>query len=144
MPTTPKGISDNQGRLHQYLARTGDLWPYRPFGYNQKENQENCYILLLLFGWNISCSAGVEAESELESESIFSGRSRSGNWSRLKFVDSAALQKSSIDLSQLAPPPIAYMSCQLAKVMMCISVCEVHHLLLCTIHWCGQYLAYVI
>ena len=33
-------------------------------------------------------------ESELESESIFSGRSRSQSRSRLKFVDSAALYES--------------------------------------------------
>ena len=36
-----------------------------------------------------SMESGVEAEPELESESVFSGRSRS--LSRLKFVDSAAL-----------------------------------------------------
>ena len=46
--------------------------------------------MLLVLWWDNSCYAGVEAESELESESIFSGRSRS----RLKFVDSAALQSS--------------------------------------------------
>ena len=34
---------------------------------------------------------GVEVESELESESMFSGRNRSRSWSRWKSVDSAAL-----------------------------------------------------
>ena len=51
--------------------------------------QENGHIILLFLGWNNFCWAGVEVESELETESIFSGGSRSR--SRLKFVDSAAL-----------------------------------------------------
>ena len=61
--------------------------PYCPFRYNEKENKENGHIILLFWRWNNFCYAGVEAESELESESIFSDRSRS----RLKFADSRAL-----------------------------------------------------
>ena len=52
---TLKGISDNQGRLYPQLARTGGLVLYRPFEYNPKGNQENCHIILLFLGWNISC-----------------------------------------------------------------------------------------
>ena len=53
IPTTLEGIGDNRGRLHPQLGRMDGLLPYRPFGYNSKGNQENCYILLLIFGWNI-------------------------------------------------------------------------------------------
>ena len=71
-------------------------------------NQENRYIISLFFGWNnwmdmewnmmedgITLFFGwmewaeAEVESELESESIFSGRSRS----HLLFIDSAALSE---------------------------------------------------
>ena len=42
---------------------------------------------------------GVEAKSELESESIFSGRSRSWSRSLLKIVDSAALEDTTLQHS---------------------------------------------
>ena len=97
IPLPFKGISDNHGRLHPQLARTGAALSFHPFGYNEKGNQENDYIILLFLGWSTSSWAGVEAESELESESIFSGQSRSR--SRIKFFDSAALMyRSSIEL----------------------------------------------
>ena len=86
---TLKGINDNHGRLHPQLSQTGAVMPYHLFGCNQNEVKENYYTISLLFGWNNPCWAGVEAESELEAESIFSDWSRSR--SRLKFVDSAAL-----------------------------------------------------
>ena len=93
IPTTFNGISDNHLRLHPQLVRTDAVLPYHPFGYNQNENEENGCIILLLLGWSNSCSAGVEAVSALESESIFSGRSRSHSRSLLKLVDSATLIK---------------------------------------------------
>ena len=64
---------------------------YHTFLYNENGNQDDGYIILLSLRWNASCFAGVEAELELESESIFSVRSRSWSRSLLKFVDSAAL-----------------------------------------------------
>ena len=90
MPTTFKGIGENYGRLHQQFAWMGAVFSYYRFGCNQKGNQENGRIILLFSEWHCSC-CGVEAESELESESIFPGRSRSLSWSRLKSVDFAAL-----------------------------------------------------
>ena len=69
--------------------RTGGALSHHLLGYNQKENQENDHIILLFFGWNTFCWAGVEAKLELESQSIFPVGIRSR--SRFKFVDSAAL-----------------------------------------------------
>ena len=116
MTTIFKGISDIHDRLHPQMVRMENILVYHQFGYNHKWNQENssavvrqkavsrilenaeirpfawrrqsCIILLFLRS-NTSCYAGVEAGSELESESIISDRSRSRR--HLKFVDSAAL-----------------------------------------------------
>ena len=55
MSTTFKGIGDNYGRLHPQLVRMGAVFPYYRFGYNQKGNQENDYIILLFLEWNCSC-----------------------------------------------------------------------------------------
>ena len=89
IPTTFKGMSDNHGRQHPRWARLGAVLPYHPFGCQRNGNHENGYIVLLFLWWNNPCEAGVEAEWELESESIFSGRSRSQ--SCLKFFDSTSL-----------------------------------------------------
>ena len=73
-----------------------------------KRGIKNGYIILTFLEWRCSCLAGVEAESELESESIYSGRIRSRNWSRLKSVDSAALKltvAASFTLMVRGPPP---------------------------------------
>ena len=85
-----KGNSDNFGRFHPLLPPKDFLSPHRPFGYKQKGNEKWSYHIALL-GWKPPCWVGVEAESELESESIFSVRSRSWSRSRLKVIDSAAL-----------------------------------------------------
>ena len=79
--------------MHPHLARTGAVLLYYLFVYNRKGNQGNGYITLHFLGWNTSREAGVEAESELESESVFSGWSRSWSRSHLKFVDTTALVK---------------------------------------------------
>ena len=92
-PTTLKGTSNNQGWLHPQSARTCAVLSYRLFICNQNGNQEN--------GYNGSCYAGVEVESKLESESIFSGRSRCQ--SCLKFVNSAALGVTAV---KLIPGPL--------------------------------------
>ena len=55
MLTTFKEISDNRDCLHSQLAQTGAILPYYPLGYNQKGNQENNCITLLLLGLNTSC-----------------------------------------------------------------------------------------
>ena len=48
--TTFKGISNNHGRLHLHLARTGAVLPHHPFGCNEKRNKENgCLILIFLW-----------------------------------------------------------------------------------------------
>ena len=85
IPTRFKGISDNYGRLYSQFVRTGTVVPYNWFGYNQKRNQENGYIILLfprielfLLGRSrIGVGAGVgvdifrpESESDLESFEI--------------------------------------------------------------------------
>ena len=82
MLTIFKGISDNQGRLHPLLARTGAVLPI--WMQSKVKSRKWLHHTALL-----RMETGVETESELESESVFSGRSRSR--SRLKFVDSAAL-----------------------------------------------------
>ena len=84
-------IVDKHGWLRSQIAKTCAALPYQPFLHNQNGNQENDYITLLFFGWNNGCQAGVEVESELKSESIFSDRSRSWRQSRLELVDSATL-----------------------------------------------------
>ena len=49
-----------------------------PFWIQSKEqNQENGYIILLFLGWDTSCWAEVEGESELESELLKIFRLRS-------------------------------------------------------------------
>ena len=55
MPITFKGISDNYGRLHAQFARRGAVFPCYRFLYNQKENQENGFIILLFLEWNYFC-----------------------------------------------------------------------------------------
>ena len=90
------------------VSQMGPVLPYHPFGCNQNRVQENGYTILLFLGWNNSCWAGVEAESELESESIFSGRSRSWSRSRLKFVDSAALPLGVIIINPNLTLPTTY------------------------------------
>ena len=77
MPTTFKGIGDNYGQLHPQLAQTGAVFLYYLFAYNQKRNQENSYLHhIAIFRMELFLSGGVEAESKLESKSIFPGRSR--------------------------------------------------------------------
>ena len=58
MPITFKGIGDNYGRLHAQFARTGGggaVFPCYRFLYNQKENQENGFMILLFLEWNYFC-----------------------------------------------------------------------------------------
>ena len=86
-----KGNSDNAGWFHPQLAPMDALSPHHPFGYNQKRFEKSSRVTLFFLRWKTSCVVGVEADSELLSELIFSGRSRSRSQSRLKFVDSAAL-----------------------------------------------------
>ena len=57
MPTTFKGIGDNYGRLYLRFARTGAVLSYYRFGYNQKGNQNNGYIILVFLEWNCYCKA---------------------------------------------------------------------------------------
>ena len=45
MPTTFKEIGDNCGRPHPQFAPTGAVFPYYRFGYNEKGNQINGYII---------------------------------------------------------------------------------------------------
>ena len=54
MPTTFKGIGDNYGRLHPQFARAGAVFPYYGFGYTQKGNEENGYIILSFLDRNYS------------------------------------------------------------------------------------------
>ena len=75
------------------------------FGCNQNGNQEVGYIILL-FKDGITCYARTEAESGLESESIFSGLSRSRN--RLKIVEPADLVLIVMEL--MAPTELAQFS----------------------------------
>ena len=50
MPTTFTEIRDNYNRLHPQFARAVAVFSnYRWFGYNQKGNHENGYIILLCF-----------------------------------------------------------------------------------------------
>ena len=52
VPTTSKGIGDNYGRLYPQFARAGAVFLYYWFGYTQKGNQENGYIILPLLDMN--------------------------------------------------------------------------------------------
>ena len=47
IPSPFQGISDNHGRLHPQLSRTGAVLPYHPFGFNHEGIQEKgCTVLL--------------------------------------------------------------------------------------------------
>ena len=68
MLTTFKGIGNNYDRLRPQFAGTGVVFPYYRFGYNQKGNQENGYIILLFLEWIFLVR-----------------RSRSRSWSRSRY-----------------------------------------------------------
>ena len=78
--------------LYLQLVRVRVILLYHLIGFNRKGNQENGCIVLRFLGRTIFRQTGVKVKSELESESMFSHRSRSRSWSHLKFVDSAALE----------------------------------------------------
>ena len=90
IPSSFKEISNNHDRFHPQLARTGAVLPITHLDTIKREYRKWLHPITFL-RWNTSCKVGVEAESELESDSIFPVRSRSWSRSHLKFVDSAAL-----------------------------------------------------
>ena len=90
IPSPFKGISNNPAGCIRSWRKGGrggciillPVWP------ESKGNKENGYIILLRVEYLLS---GVETESELESDSIFSGWSRSRCQSYSKFVNTATL-----------------------------------------------------
>ena len=98
MLTIFKGISDNQSRLHPLLARTGAVLPI----WMQSKVKFKKWLHHIA---PFRVESGVEAESELESESVFSGRSRS----RLNFIDPAALNDTMLNLVVPAAPRVIWL-----------------------------------
>ena len=87
IPSPFKRISENYGQLHPQLVRTGAVVPYHQFGYNQKENQENGYIILFFLNEILHAARNRSRVGFVVGVDIF----RPESLSRLKFVDSAAL-----------------------------------------------------
>ena len=77
MPTTLKGIGDNYGRLHPQFCANGCRIPVLPVWVQWKGKSRKWLHHIAIFRMELFLLGGVEADSELESESIFPDRSRS-------------------------------------------------------------------
>ena len=66
VPTTLKGIGDNYGWLHPQVARTGEVFLYYRFGYNQKGNQAKWLHHIPIFRMELFVLGGVKVGAELE------------------------------------------------------------------------------